>query len=120
LLSFVQIQPIVLSHVGRHVVFMVRLHAGVQLLGLLLATHQSDAPRPVTGMRINAIACTAEIPENRRRRIRIQDTDPGREIRQRIEALRTLHHAYQDGGIDLPAVGRLKAWLHVITPRMDG
>jgi fructose-1,6-bisphosphatase III len=68
--------------------------------GLLLATHQNDETRLVAGMQIPDIACTTEILENRQHRLRIQDTDQGREIRQRIEALRTLYHAYQDGEID--------------------
>jgi fructose-1,6-bisphosphatase-3 len=69
--------------------------------GLLLATHQGKAASPAAGADIHDIDCTTEIVENRHHRIRINDTDRGREIRHRIEELTALHDAYREGEIVL-------------------
>jgi fructose-1,6-bisphosphatase-3 len=69
--------------------------------GLLLATHHGKAARPAADRDIHDIDCTTEIIERRRHRIRIKDTDRGKEIQGRIEALTALHEAYRDGSIVL-------------------
>ena len=69
--------------------------------GLLLSTHQGRAASPAADMDIHDIDCTTEIIENRHHRIRIRDTDLGREIQHRIEALTALHDAYRKGVIVL-------------------
>ena len=55
--------------------------------GLLLATHQRRKANPSTDMDTHDIDCTTEIVENRHHRIRIKNTDIGREIQHRIEEL---------------------------------
>lgn len=67
--------------------------------GLLLATHQPVEASPPAGMIIQDINCTTEIIENRHHRIRIRNTDQGREIQHRIEELAALHDAYRRGTI---------------------
>jgi len=67
--------------------------------GLLLATHQREEACASAGTAIHDIACTTMIIEDRDRRIRIKDTDMGREIQSRIEELTDLHDAYQQGAI---------------------
>ena len=69
--------------------------------GLLLATHQLSEHKLSGGMDIHDIECTTEIIENQHHRIRIKDTDIGREIQHRIEELAALHNAYRDGSIVL-------------------
>ena len=69
--------------------------------GLLLATHQSRKARPAADVDIHDIDCTTEIIENRHHRIRIKDTDVGREIQGRIEELTALHDAYREGAISI-------------------
>ena len=69
--------------------------------GLLLATHHSPKARPSADMDIHDIDCTTEIIENQYHRIRIKDTDRGREIQHRIDELTALHTAYRDGEIVL-------------------
>ncbi len=66
--------------------------------GLLLATHQSPKA-PDADMFIHDIGCTTEIIENQHHRIRIKDTDRGREIQHHIEELTALHNAYRKGEI---------------------
>ena len=67
--------------------------------GLLLATHQLvDANLP-TESTIHDIDCTTEIVEHRNHRIRIKDTDLGRDTQQRIDELMALHDAYRKGTI---------------------
>ncbi|NNK96213.1 MAG: fructose-1,6-bisphosphatase [Desulfobacterales bacterium] len=68
--------------------------------GLLLATHQRNKTDHSTEMDMHDIDCTAEIVENKRHRLRIRDTDMGREIMLRIEELTALHDAYQEGVIE--------------------
>lgn len=65
--------------------------------GLLLATHQRKVDDLLSNTAAHDIDCTTEILENRKQRIRIKDTDVGREMRQTIEELTTLHEAYQKG-----------------------
>lgn len=67
--------------------------------GLLLATHHSPEARPVAETDIYDIDCTTEILENRHQRIRVKDTDRGRQIQRRIEKLTALHTAYREGEI---------------------
>jgi fructose-1,6-bisphosphatase-3 len=67
--------------------------------GLLLATHQSRKVLSAADKDIHDIDCTTEIIENRYHRIRIKDTDRGREMQHRIEELTALHNAYRDGEI---------------------
>jgi fructose-1,6-bisphosphatase-3 len=69
--------------------------------GLLLATHQRSEDNLSGGMDIHDIECTTEIIENQHHRIRIKNTDIGREIQHRIEELAALHNAYRDGSIVL-------------------
>jgi fructose-1,6-bisphosphatase-3 len=69
--------------------------------GLLLATHQPRQANPITDMDIHDINCTTEIIESRQHRIRIANTDLGREIQHRIEELTALHDAYRKGEIVL-------------------
>jgi fructose-1,6-bisphosphatase-3 len=65
--------------------------------GLLLATHHSKAAGETADLATADIDCTTEIIERRDRRIRIEHTDQGRDITERIEALTALHDAYQKG-----------------------
>jgi len=65
--------------------------------GLLLATHHSEAAGDTYGLEVPDIDCTTEILESRDQRIRIKDTDQGREIMGRIEELTALHDAYRKG-----------------------
>ena len=67
--------------------------------GLLLSTHQRREANPSADMVIHDIDCTTEIIENQHRRVRIKDTDVGREIQGRIEELTALHDAYREGAI---------------------
>ena len=67
--------------------------------GLLLATHQRGEADPSADTEIHDIECSTEIIENRRHRIRIKDTDIGRETQNRIQELTTLHDAYLKGTI---------------------
>jgi fructose-1,6-bisphosphatase-3 len=69
--------------------------------GLLLATHQRGQATPTADMDIHDINCTTEIIESRPHRIRIANTDLGREIQHRIEELTALHDAYRKGEIVL-------------------
>ena len=69
--------------------------------GLLLATHQRREANPSADRVIHDIDCTTEIIENRHYRVRIKDTDVGREIQNRIEELTALHDAYREGAIVL-------------------
>jgi fructose-1,6-bisphosphatase-3 len=69
--------------------------------GLLLATHHSRKASPAADMDIHDIDCTTEIIENQHRRIRIKDTDRGREIQHRIDELTALHDAFREGEIAL-------------------
>ncbi len=65
--------------------------------GLLLATHLRGGTSSSSVREIHDIQCATEIVENRGERIRIKDTDTGREFRQRIAELKTLHDAYRQG-----------------------
>ncbi len=67
--------------------------------GLLLSTHQQREVNPSADMVIHDIDCTTEIIENQHHRVRIKDTDIGREIQGRIEELTALHDAYREGAI---------------------
>ena len=67
--------------------------------GLLLATHQRNEVAPSADTGIHDIDCTTEIIENQHHRIRIKNTDVGREIQCRIDELTALHDAYQKGAI---------------------
>jgi len=67
--------------------------------GLLLSTHQQRKANPSADMVIHDIDCTTEILENQHHRVRIKDTDIGREIQDRIEELSELHDAYREGAI---------------------
>lgn len=67
--------------------------------GLLLATHQGNEIEPFADTGIHDIDCTTEIIENQHYRIRIRNTDVGREIQKSIEELKILHDAYKDGTI---------------------
>ena len=67
--------------------------------GLLLSTHQRREANPSADMVIHDIDCTTEIIENQHYRVRIKDTDVGREIQGRIEELTALHDAYREGKI---------------------
>ena len=69
--------------------------------GLLLSTHHGKAASPAADLDIHDIDCTTEILESRHHRIRIKDTDLGREITRRIEELTALHDAYREGVIAL-------------------
>ena len=69
--------------------------------GLLLATHQRHEKGASADMNVHDIDCTTEIIEKRHHRIRIKDTDMGREIQRRIGELTALHDAYRNGSIDL-------------------
>jgi len=69
--------------------------------GLLLATHQRSEVKLSGDMDIRDIECATEIIENQHHRIRIKDTDLGREIQHRIEELTSLHNAYRDGAVVL-------------------
>ena len=69
--------------------------------GLLLSTHHRRETDPSAAMVIHDIDCTTEIIENQHHRVRIKDTDIGREIQGRIEELTALHDAYRDGAIVL-------------------
>ena len=68
--------------------------------GLLLSTHQRREADPSAAMVIHDIDCTTEIIENQHYRVRIKDTDIGREIQGRIEELTALHDAYREGKIE--------------------
>ena len=65
--------------------------------GLLLATHQRNERDAFTDAGSHDINCTTEIIENQHSRIRVKDTDIGREIQNRIEDLTALHEAYGRG-----------------------
>ena len=67
--------------------------------GLLLATHQRREVTPGADMEIHDIDCTTEIIENRLHRLRIKNSDRGREIERRIEELTAIHDAFQKGKI---------------------
>ena len=67
--------------------------------GLLLATHQRNEVNPYADTRIHDIECTTEIIENQQYRIRVKNTDVGREIQVCIEELTALHDAYAKGTI---------------------
>jgi fructose-1,6-bisphosphatase-3 len=67
--------------------------------GLLLATHQRSQAKPATDMDTHDINCTTEIIESRQNRVRIKNTDQGREIQRHIEELNALHGAYRNGAI---------------------
>jgi fructose-1,6-bisphosphatase-3 len=67
--------------------------------GLLLATHHRREANPSADRVIHDIDCTTEIIENRHHRVRIKDTDVGREIQGRIDELTALHEAYRQGEI---------------------
>ena len=67
--------------------------------GLLLSTHHRREAEPSADMVIHDIDCTTEIIENQHYRVRIKDTDVGREIQSRIEELTALHDAYREGAI---------------------
>ena len=69
--------------------------------GLLLATHLGREASPAADMDIHDIDCTTEIIESQNRRIRIKNTDIGREIQSHIEELTALHDAYRNGSIAL-------------------
>ena len=69
--------------------------------GLLLSTHHRRETDPSAAMVIHDIDCTTEIIENQHHRVRIKDTDIGRELQGRIEELTALHDAYRDGAIVL-------------------
>jgi len=72
--------------------------------GLLLATHQQREASPAADMDIRDIDCTTEIIENQHHRVRIKNTDQGREIKHRIEELTALHNAYRNGEISLDSL----------------
>ncbi|MDJ0857115.1 MAG: fructose-bisphosphatase class III [Desulfobacterales bacterium] len=61
----------------------------------------SKATGPTTDREIHDIDCTTEIIERRRHRIRVKNTDQGREIKRHIQALTILHKAYRDDSIVL-------------------
>jgi fructose-1,6-bisphosphatase-3 len=65
--------------------------------GLLLATHHGLEAIPAADMDIHDLDCTTEIIENQNHRIRIKNTDIGREIQSHIEELTALHDAYRNG-----------------------
>lgn len=67
--------------------------------GLLLATHQRNEIDPFADNGIRDIDCTTEIIENQHHRIRVENTDVGREIEKYIEELTALHEAYKAGVI---------------------
>jgi len=67
--------------------------------GLLLATHPQGEGDPGAERRIHDINCTTEIIENRQHRLRIKNSDRGREIERRIEELTAIHNAYRNGKI---------------------
>ena len=67
--------------------------------GLLLSTHHRREADPSAAMVIHDIDCTTEIVENQHYRVRIKDTDIGREMKDRIEELTALHDAYREGKI---------------------
>jgi fructose-1,6-bisphosphatase-3 len=69
--------------------------------GLLLATHQRNADLAAGHRAAHDIDVTTEILEERHYRIRIEDTDLGRELTQRISELTALHTAYRQGEIAL-------------------
>jgi fructose-1,6-bisphosphatase len=50
-------------------------------------------------MDIHDIDCTTEIIESQNHRIRIKNTDIGREIQSRIQELTALHDAYRNGSL---------------------
>ncbi len=67
--------------------------------GLLLATYQQGG-QPKGGDRpIYDIDCTTETLESSQRRIRIRETDLGRDVQYRIDELSALLEAYQRGEI---------------------
>lgn len=66
---------------------------------LLLATHQRNEVDPSADARIHDIDCTTEIIENQPYRIRVKNTDVGREIQECIEELTALHDAHAKGAI---------------------
>jgi fructose-1,6-bisphosphatase-3 len=65
--------------------------------GLLLATHQSKTASDTDDLEAHDIDCTTEILESSNQRIRIEQTDQGREIMCRIEEMKALHDAYRKG-----------------------
>ena len=67
--------------------------------GLLLATHQRSKVDPFSDTGIHDIDCTTEIIENQHHRIRVKNTDVGREIQKSIKELTALHEAYKTGVI---------------------
>ena len=69
-------------------------------------THQQDENDSSTDARIHDIDCTTEIIENQNDRIRVKNTDVGREIQEWIEELTTLHDAYKKGAI-VPELNRV-------------
>ena len=71
--------------------------------GLLLATYLRDNLHDDGGGSIYDIDCTTETLESCQRRIRIRDTDLGRDVQYRIDELTLLHDAYQNGEIVLDA-----------------
>lgn len=71
--------------------------------GLLLATYLRDNQHDGGGKSIYDIDCTTETLESSQRRIRIRDTDLGRDVQYRIDELTLLHDAYQNGEIVLDA-----------------
>ncbi len=65
--------------------------------GLLLATHHSKTASDTDDMEAHDIDCATEILESSNQRIRINQTDQGREIMCRIEEMKALHDAYRKG-----------------------
>lgn len=65
--------------------------------GLLLATHQSKTASAPDDLDAHDINCTTEILESSHQRIRIEQTDQGRQIMRRIEEMKALHDAYRKG-----------------------
>jgi fructose-1,6-bisphosphatase-3 len=69
--------------------------------GLLLATYLQDNRHDGGGRSVYDIDCTTETLESSQRRIRIRDTDLGRDVQYRIDELTLLHDAYQNSEIVL-------------------
>jgi fructose-1,6-bisphosphatase-3 len=67
--------------------------------GLLLATYQQGGPPKGGDRPIYDIDCTTETLESSQRRIRIRETDLGRDVQYRIDELSALLEAYQRGEI---------------------
>lgn len=63
----------------------------------MLAIHQRGVIDGSFVKDVYDTACPTEIVENKGPRIRMKDTDIGREFMQRIEELTALHDAYRQG-----------------------